>query len=43
MAKQGTFGVNTYHHRSRKKTGRHKKKLNKSEKRSLKYYVGQGR
>ena len=43
MARKGTFGVNTYRNRSRKKIGRHKKNLNKSEKRSFKYYVGQGR
>jgi len=43
MAKKGTFGINTYRDRSRKKIGRHKKNMNKSEKRSFKYYVGQGR
>tara|TARA_R110002051_G_scaffold254891_1_gene313955 strand:+ start:92 stop:223 length:132 start_codon:yes stop_codon:yes gene_type:complete len=43
MAKKGTFGVNSYRQRSRKKIGRHKKNMNKSEKRSFKYYVGQGR
>ena len=32
MAKKGTFGVNTYQERSKKKIGRHKKNLNKSEK-----------
>ena len=43
MAKQGTFGVNTWRQRSRKKIGRHKKSMNKSQKRSFKYYIGQGR
>jgi len=43
MAKKGTFGVNTYRERTRKKIGRHKKNMNKSEKSSYKPYVGQGR
>ena len=43
MAKKGTFGVNNYHARSRKKIGRHKKNMNKSQKRSFKAYAGQGR
>jgi len=43
MAKKSTFGVNTYHERSRKKIGRHKKRMNKHEKRSYKPNVGQGR
>ena len=43
MAKKGTFGVNNYHERSRKKIGRHKKNMNKSEKRNYKPNVGQGR
>ena len=43
MAKKGTWGINTYRDRSRKKIGRHKKNMNKSEKRSYKRYVGQGR
>jgi|TARA_R100001480_G_scaffold131860_1_gene129124 hypothetical protein len=42
MAKKGTFGVNTYQKRSKKKIGRHKKNLNKSEK-PHKKYRGQGR
>ena len=42
MAKKGTFGVNTYRERSKKKIGRHKKNLNKKEKRHKKYR-GQGR
>ena len=41
MAK-GTYGVNTYRDRSRKKIGRHKKRLNKKEK-PYKKYRGQGR
>ena len=43
MAKKGTFGINTYRDRSKKKIGRHKKNMNKSQKRSYKAYVGQGR
>jgi len=43
MARKGTFGVNSYRTRSRKKIGRHTKNMNKSAKRSFKYYVGQGR
>jgi len=43
MAKKGTFGINTYRDRSKKKIGRHKKNMNKSQKRSFKAYVGQGR
>jgi len=39
---KGTYGVNTYRGRSRKKIGRHKKNLNKSEK-PHKKYRGQGR
>ena len=42
MAKKGTFGVNTYQERSKKKVGRHKKNLNKSEK-PHKKYRGQGK
>ena len=42
MAKKGTFGVNTYSERSKKKDGRHKKNLNKSEKPHQKYR-GQGK
>jgi hypothetical protein len=43
MAKKSKFGVNTYVFRSKKKIGRHKKRMNKSEKRNFKKYVGQGR
>ena len=37
------FGVNTYEKRSKPKIGRHKKKMNKSEKRNYKPYNGLGR
>ena len=43
MAKKGLYGVNNYHERSKKKIGRHKKRLNKHEKLSYKKYRGQGR
>ena len=43
MAKRGSYGVNTYRERTRKKIGRHKKRLNKQEKRNFKSYIGQGR
>jgi len=43
MAKKGTFGVNNYHARTKRKIGRHRKNMNKSEKRSYKPNVGQGR
>ena len=44
MAKQGLYGVNNYRERTRKKTGRHKKNLNKQEKRQRKKKQrGQGR
>ena len=43
MAKKGTWGINTYRERTRKKIGRHKKNMNKSEKRNYKPNVGQGR
>jgi len=37
MAKKGLYGVNTYRERTkRKRPGRHKKSLNKSEKRQKK-------
>ena len=42
--KSKTFGVNNYHAKTRKKRpGKHKKSPNKSAKRSIKKYVGQGR
>jgi hypothetical protein len=43
MAKKGNYGTSDYHARSRKKIGRHKKNMNKSEKRSFKAYASQGR
>ena len=43
MAKRGSWGVNTYRERTKPKIGRHKKNMNKSQKRSFKHYVGQGR
>ena len=43
MAKKGLYGVNTYRERTRKKIGRHKKRMTKHEKRSFKPYRAQGR
>ena len=43
MAKRALFGVNTYVRRTKPKIGRHKKRMNKSEKRNHKPSVGQGR
>ena len=45
MGKKAKFGVNTYvkRDRPRKRPGRHKKNLNKSEKRMYKKYNRQGR
>jgi len=43
MAKKGTYGVNTYRERSRKKIGRHKKRMNKNERRGYKKSRGQGK
>jgi hypothetical protein len=43
MAKKGTFGVNTYRERTKRKIGRHKKRMNKDEKRSYKKYNRGGR
>ena len=43
MAKKSKFGVNTYIERSKPKIGRHKKRMNKSEKPNYKKYRGQGR
>ncbi len=43
MAKKYKFGVNTYVHRTARKLGRHKKRMNKAEKRNHKPSVGQGR
>jgi len=41
MAK-GSWGVNTYVKRTRPQIGRHKKRMNKDEKRNYKKYRGQG-
>jgi hypothetical protein len=43
MAKLPKWGANTYHKRTKRKIGRHKKNMNKSEKRTYKPNVGQGR
>jgi hypothetical protein len=43
MAKAPKWGVNTYVKTSKKKIGRHKKNMNKQEKKSHKRYKGQGR
>ena len=43
MAQKGTSGVNTYRERTKRKIGRHKKRMNKDEKRSYKKYNRGGR
>ena len=43
MANAPKWGVNNYHKRTKRKIGRHKKNMNKSQKRNFKRYVGQGR
>ena len=43
MAKKHKFGINTYVKKSKPKIGRHKKRMNKSEKRSYKKTRGQGK
>ena len=43
MAKKPKWGVNTYVKRTKPKIGRHKKRMNRDEKRSYKKYRGQGR
>ena len=43
MVKRALFGVNSYVKRTRPKIGRHKKRMNKSEKPSYKPTRGQGR
>ncbi len=43
MVKRALFGVNSYVKRTKPKIGRHKKRMNKSEKRSYKPTRGQGR
>ena len=42
VAKKHKFGVNNFEPKSKKKIGRHKKNMNKSEKRNYKRYRGQG-
>ena len=42
MAKKSNFGVNAYVKRTKPKIGRHKKRMNKSEKLSYKPYRKQG-
>ena len=42
MVKKVRFGVNTYVHRTKRKLGRHKKRMNKAEKRNFKPSIGQG-
>jgi len=37
MAKKGLYGVNAYRERTKRKIGRHKKRLNKQEKRQQKH------
>ena len=43
MAKKTKWGVNTYVKRTKPKIGRHKKRMNRDEKRSYKRYRGQGK
>ena len=43
MAKAPKWGTNNYKQRTKRKLGRHKKNMNKSEKRTFKPNVGQGR
>ena len=43
MGKAPKWGANTYKKRTKRKIGRHKKNMNKSQKRTFKRYVGQGR
>jgi len=43
MGKAPKWGVNTYVKRTKPSVGRHKKKMNKQEKKSYKKYRGQGR
>ena len=43
MVKRALFGVNSYVKRTKPKIGRHKKRMNKSEKRNHKPSVGQAR
>ena len=41
--KKPLFGVNTYVKKTKQKIGRHKKNMNKQEKKNYKKYRGQGR
>lgn len=43
MAKKSKFGISTYEPKTKPKIGRHKKRLNKGEKKNYKKYRGQGR
>ena len=43
MAIKPKYGVNTYKERSKPQIGRHKKNMNRDEKRSYKKYQGQGK
>ena len=43
MANAPKWGVNNYHKRTKRKIGRHKKNMNKAQKRNFKRYVGQGK
>ena len=43
MGKAPKYGVSNYRKRTRRKIGRHKKNMSKSERLSYKPYVGQGR
>ena len=42
MAKAPKWGANNYKKRTKRKIGRHKKNMNKTQKRSYKPSVGQG-
>tara|TARA_R110002020_G_scaffold218423_1_gene426278 strand:+ start:368 stop:502 length:135 start_codon:yes stop_codon:yes gene_type:complete len=43
MGKRHQFGVNTYKKKTKPKIGRHKKRMNKKEKKNYKKSRGQGR
>jgi|TARA_X000001382_G_C3087947_1_gene152601 hypothetical protein len=43
MAKAPKWGVNTYVKTTKKSVGRHKKNMNKQEKKNYKKYRGQGK
>ena len=42
MGKAPKWGANTYKKRTKRKIGRHKKNMNKSQKRTFKHYVSRG-